>query len=88
MLSGKKMDGSCFYAPRRDGGKRPNRAAKRRLVNISNAMSGALRRRKLRGMTREEWTPMKTLRTLPALLDLGAGVHDVWDIVDGAGGNN
>ena len=43
-----KNDGdSCLPPPRMEGGKRPNNQDRRRLVLISKAMSGALRRRHL-----------------------------------------
>ena len=50
-------------------------------------MSAALRHRKLRGMTDERWTPMQNLLSRRALRDLGAHVHDIYDIVDGGGDN-
>ena len=59
-----------------------------RLASISKRMSGALRRRKLSGMTDEGRVHMQNVLSLRGMLALGASVHDVYDIVAGGGGNN
>ena len=60
------------YPPPRDGGKRAkmSRSAHRRSVAISKCMSGALRHRKLPGVTDEGWAPLQVLLILRGILTL------------------
>ena len=80
-------DDTPFYAPQRDGGKRANSGSHRRLLGISKATSAAMRHRKFPGMDEKGWVPMQCRLSLRAMLQLGAKVHDVYDIVEGEGEN-
>ena len=68
-------------------GKRPFTPAVARLVGISKAMSRVLRHRQLPGMDSSGWVSIDTVLNQRALYDLGAGRHDLEEIVRGGGGN-